>query len=60
MTKPKYIKYRCKECMTPCNYFYELPGGRTESNFMPPTKCISNGYNIPKWERVDRFTKNGI
>ena len=42
------------------NYFYELKEGKNEFLYPLPMNCITGQRTIPKWKRVDRFTKNGI
>lgn len=60
MTKPKFVKYTCEECYTPCNYFFEPKKYINQDLYCPPTKCICDDHLVAKWKRVDRFTKNGI
>lgn len=60
MTKSRYVKYQCDLCSAPCRYFYELKEGKNEFLYPLPMNCITGQRIIPKWKRVDRFTKNGI
>lgn len=60
MTKSKYARYRCSECGTPCNLFFELEKGTKPSDYEDVVECVT-GLCGAKWKFVkSRFTPNGI
>lgn len=66
MSKSQYAKYMCRGsieeglCVTPCCYFHKLRDGFKAEYYTPPIKCICIDGLTPVFERVDRYTPNGI